>query len=257
VAHDEAAQLERRSDPAAFVKSSGPSNFRLRRQTKPPGPTRGAGACWYDGSRTAKQFNTTPIMLHGPVAKHFLTIQLPSLAAGSARRSSDWAEVQESWGSGGEARGGRGLGDMTLRRFSVTSFFANRLLGEFSCLHSSASRASLVHVRAMSSRMSRTRALGARSANCWQSYDRFLNIAGVSTGSPRRRSAVRHIGSQNGARAIQHKNSPTTQTSVIVGDGKVSTSRTEAEGALRTVKVCESGGTVGGPAVAPAVPAPR
>ena len=45
---------------------------------------------------------------------------------------------------------------------------------------------------------------------------------------------------------------PTTQTSVIVGDGKVYTSRTEAEGALRTVKVCESGGTVGGPAVAPA-----
>ena len=50
---------------------------------------------------------------------------------------------------------------------------------------------------------------------------------------------------------------PTTQTSVIVGDGKVYTSRTEAEGALKTVKVCETGGTVGGPAVAPAVPAPR
>jgi hypothetical protein len=50
---------------------------------------------------------------------------------------------------------------------------------------------------------------------------------------------------------------PTTQTSVIVGDGKVYTSRTEAEGALRTVKVCDSGGTVGGPAVAPTVPAPR
>lgn len=46
---------------------------------------------------------------------------------------------------------------------------------------------------------------------------------------------------------------PTTQTSVIVGDGKVYTSRTEAEGALKTVKVCESAGTVGGPA-APATP---
>jgi vancomycin permeability regulator SanA len=45
---------------------------------------------------------------------------------------------------------------------------------------------------------------------------------------------------------------PTTQTSVIVGDGKVYTSRTEAEGAMKTVKVCDSGGTVGGPAVAPA-----
>jgi len=47
---------------------------------------------------------------------------------------------------------------------------------------------------------------------------------------------------------------PTTQTSVIVGDGKVYTSRSEAEGALKTVKVCESGGTVGGPAAAPAAP---
>jgi len=47
---------------------------------------------------------------------------------------------------------------------------------------------------------------------------------------------------------------PTTQTSVIVGDGKVYTSRTEAEGALKTVKVCDSGGTVGGPAVVPATP---
>ena len=48
---------------------------------------------------------------------------------------------------------------------------------------------------------------------------------------------------------------PTTQTSVIVGDGKVYKSRTEAEGAMKTVKVCESGGTTVGPA--PAVPAPR
>ena len=48
---------------------------------------------------------------------------------------------------------------------------------------------------------------------------------------------------------------PTTQTSVVVGDGRVYTSRSEAENAMKTVKVCESGGTVGGPA--PAVPAPR
>jgi hypothetical protein len=48
---------------------------------------------------------------------------------------------------------------------------------------------------------------------------------------------------------------PTTQTSVIVGDGRVYTSRTQAETAMKTVKVCESVGTVGGPAV-PA-PAPR
>jgi len=46
---------------------------------------------------------------------------------------------------------------------------------------------------------------------------------------------------------------------VIVGDGTVYTSRTEAEGALRTTKVCESSGTVGGPAVVvpPPLPAPR
>jgi len=52
---------------------------------------------------------------------------------------------------------------------------------------------------------------------------------------------------------------PTTQTTVIVGDGTVYTSRTEAEGAMRTTKVCESSGTVGGPAVVvpPPLPAPR
>ena len=60
---------------------------------------------------------------------------------------------------------GRGLGEITLGRSLVASFFANRLLGELSRLRSSASRASLVHVRAMSSRMSRTRGVEARSAN--------------------------------------------------------------------------------------------
>lgn len=50
---------------------------------------------------------------------------------------------------------------------------------------------------------------------------------------------------------------PTTQTQVIVGDGTVYTSRTQAEGAMRTVKVCESGGTVGGPAVPAPAPVPR
>jgi len=42
---------------------------------------------------------------------------------------------------------------------------------------------------------------------------------------------------------------PTTQTTVIVGDGRVYTSRTEAEGAMKTVKVCEGGGSVGGPVI--------
>ena len=46
---------------------------------------------------------------------------------------------------------------------------------------------------------------------------------------------------------------PTTKTMTVVGPGTAYTTRTEAEGAMKTVKVCESGGTVGGPAA----PAPR
>jgi hypothetical protein len=41
---------------------------------------------------------------------------------------------------------------------------------------------------------------------------------------------------------------PTTQTMVVVGPGTAFTTRTEAEAGMKTVKVCESGGTVGGPA---------
>jgi hypothetical protein len=43
---------------------------------------------------------------------------------------------------------------------------------------------------------------------------------------------------------------PTTQTTTVVG-GKTYTTRSEAEGAMKTVKVCESGGTVGGPVPPP------
>jgi hypothetical protein len=43
---------------------------------------------------------------------------------------------------------------------------------------------------------------------------------------------------------------PTTQTTTVVG-GKTYTTRTEAEGAMKTVKVCESGSTVGGPVPPP------
>jgi hypothetical protein len=38
---------------------------------------------------------------------------------------------------------------------------------------------------------------------------------------------------------------PTTSTSVVVGDGKVFTTRTEAENAMKTVKVCESAPSTG------------
>src|SRR5262249_48464055 len=44
---------------------------------------------------------------------------------------------------------------------------------------------------------------------------------------------------------------PTTKTMTVVGPGTAYTTRTEAEGAMKTVKVCESGGTVGGPVPPP------
>ena len=45
---------------------------------------------------------------------------------------------------------------------------------------------------------------------------------------------------------------PTSQTTVVVGPGKAFATRSEAEVGMKTVKVCESGGTVGGPAAPPA-----
>jgi hypothetical protein len=44
---------------------------------------------------------------------------------------------------------------------------------------------------------------------------------------------------------------PTSQTTVVVGNGTTYTTRQEAEGAMKTVKVCETGGTVGGPVPPP------
>ena len=44
---------------------------------------------------------------------------------------------------------------------------------------------------------------------------------------------------------------PTSQTTVVVGGGRTYTTHQEAEGAMKTVKVCESGGTVGGPVPPP------
>ncbi len=45
---------------------------------------------------------------------------------------------------------------------------------------------------------------------------------------------------------------PTSKTMTIVGPGTAFTTRTEAEAGMKTVKVCESGGTVGGPVAPPA-----
>jgi hypothetical protein len=44
---------------------------------------------------------------------------------------------------------------------------------------------------------------------------------------------------------------PTSKTTVIVGPGTAYTTRQEAEAGMKTVKVCESGGTVGGPVPLP------
>jgi hypothetical protein len=54
---------------------------------------------------------------------------------------------------------------MTVSRSSAVAFFVSRCLGERSWLHCSASRASLVQVPAMSSRMAFTRAFEVCSAN--------------------------------------------------------------------------------------------
>jgi hypothetical protein len=95
--------------------------------------------------------------------------------------------------SRGEAGGGGRVEDMTLRRSSSapslpigvggSSRVATPPPGEPASSTCAPCRAG-----------SRTRALGARSASVWQSYDRFLNIAGVSTVLPQRRSAVRCSG---------------------------------------------------------------
>ena len=44
---------------------------------------------------------------------------------------------------------------------------------------------------------------------------------------------------------------PTGQTTVVVEGGRTYTTRQEAEGAMKTVKICETGGTVGGPVPPP------
>jgi hypothetical protein len=44
---------------------------------------------------------------------------------------------------------------------------------------------------------------------------------------------------------------PTSQTAVVVEDGRTYTTRQDAEGAMKTVKICETGGTVGGPVPPP------
>jgi vancomycin permeability regulator SanA len=50
---------------------------------------------------------------------------------------------------------------------------------------------------------------------------------------------------------------PTTQTSVVVGDGKVFSTRVEAENAMKTIQVCQSTTGVGGSTTTTTVPAPR
>jgi hypothetical protein len=74
------------------------------------------------------------------------------------------AQVQESRRSPREARGGRGAGLIGSLGAFFGAAFVRRADGRFIWLHCSASSASRVQVRATSSRISRTRVLGARSA---------------------------------------------------------------------------------------------
>ena len=97
------------------------------------------------------------------------------------------AQDEEPGLRGGEARGGRRLGAPTGRgvdRPFEREVFFSRNIGRLIWLHCSASSASLVQVRAMSSKMSRTRMFDAHSAICWHSAARSLHFAGVSTSMP-------------------------------------------------------------------------
>ena len=60
---------------------------------------------------------------------------------------------------------------MTLSPSSAAVIFVSRCLGEHSWPHCSASRASLVQVRTMSSKMALTRAFEVCSANRWHSAE--------------------------------------------------------------------------------------
>jgi hypothetical protein len=50
---------------------------------------------------------------------------------------------------------------------------------------------------------------------------------------------------------------PTSSTTVVVGDGKVFTSRTEAESALGSVQVCHSTGSTGSSSTTTTTTVPR
>jgi hypothetical protein len=62
--------------------------------------------------------------------------------------------------------------------------FVKRVDGRFIWIHCSASSASRIHVRAMSIRISRTRAFGACAAIRWHSAARTLHLSAVSMAVP-------------------------------------------------------------------------
>ena len=79
----------------------------------------------------------------------------------------------------GAAGGGEGIEEMTVRR-SLEGAFFSRNGGRFVWVHCSASSASLVQVRPMSSRMFCRRKSCSRSAICRHSAARSLHSAGVT-----------------------------------------------------------------------------
>ena len=111
----------------------------------------------------------------------FITLCTAAPGFGARGPLAGLAQIKEPGLRGGEAGGGGELGRVTDRRDrSLEKAFFSRDVGRFIWLHCSASSASLVHVRAMSSRMPCNRMLGVRSAICRQSAARSLHSAGVN-----------------------------------------------------------------------------
>ena len=108
------------------------------------------------------------------------------LRLSTSQRSLDLLQVRQPGGFKRAARGGRGVGLSDSRGAFFGAAFVRRVDGQFIWVHCSASSASRIHVRAMSIRISRTRAFGACAAIRWHSAARTLHLSAVSMAVPRK-----------------------------------------------------------------------
>jgi hypothetical protein len=108
------------------------------------------------------------------------------LCLSTPQRSLDLLQVQQPGGFKRAARGARGVGLSDSRGAFFGAAFVRRVDGRFIWVQCSASSASRIHVRAMSIRISRTRAFGACAAIRWHSAARTLHLSAVSMAVPRR-----------------------------------------------------------------------